>query len=93
MCRSKISILQDSEFFMKDYYRGQQLRGDLGVLEQAKWIKTTTSHSSTAAKKHPEKTVTVTVQKVCVCVRPFFSYIYVRKCDLFYFQLSIFFLD
>lgn len=57
---------------MKDYYPGQRLRGDLGLLEQAKWIKTTTTHSSAAAKKHPDKTVTVTVQKVsAVCVRPF----------------------
>ena len=51
---------------MKDYYPGQRLRGELGVLEQAKWIKTTTLHSSNAAKKHPDKTVTVTVQKVTV---------------------------
>ena len=51
---------------MKDYFAGQRLRGELGVLEQAKWIKTTTAHSAAAAKKHPDKRITVTVQKVKV---------------------------
>ena len=51
---------------MKDYFAGQRLRGELGVLEQAKWIKTTTAHSAVASKKYPDKRVTVTVQKVKV---------------------------
>ncbi len=55
---------KDSEFYAKDYYEGQELKGELGLLEDAKWIKSTAQFSKAQARKHPKKIVTVRVKKV-----------------------------
>ena len=64
---------QDCEFAGESLYVGQQLRGELGCLEHASWLKPTIAHCARSARKHRSREIIVTVEDVrlkCGTVEP-----------------------
>jgi len=65
---------QDCEFAAESFYVGQQLRGQIGCLKDASWIKQTASHCGNSVSRHRSREIVVTVDNVSVwydtvCVR------------------------
>ena len=55
---------QECAFDVDSFYIGQQLRGELGSLEHATWMRPTMAHSSRSARRRRSREVIVTVENV-----------------------------
>ena len=59
-----LCVVKECEFAGETWYIGQQLRGELGGLEHASWIKPTMAHSARSAHRHRRREIIVTVENV-----------------------------